>query len=239
MRKVRSYQLLIIAVALIILNVFLPRTATNAIDSRSMQKVKYEQLHSVDPNLPNAENITTSISMVDKLRIFGSGNYVPVDADAALNLTQNEAVSLAKASLKQYINCGLIYEIPHIVNYVQPYLLIAYDNRELYYIAWRISLIGPANTRLNVAIDDETGIILAMEYHSDIRDSIQLSNEEIYNRLETISNVYFKSLGITNAIHQPKGGYSDLMYKIGNGADGYAMVNICKYNNGFEIDLLQ
>lgn len=202
MKKLKSVCIFLMAAAVIILGALLPVITGMIQDHTTMGNIDYgdiNKLHFELRDMTMAEKMclihdSTSVEIIDD-----DQNGSVVDESESMIPERNSAgedlAAIFYKAIQPYIQNGLIIDDNYMDKYVVQHIL-AYDTDDpnISNIFWSINTISDPNGNiLNVIIDDQTGIAMALEY---ITTKPVYDNLSIEDLMWLCYQIYFDSMGV-------------------------------------------
>ena len=194
MRKVKNAFIILLAVLLLGTGGVLPMEAARLQDQTTTNVVRYESIDALQLKLEQAED-TMSMSFYEKLYLISNGEGIELP-DGELELSQENVLEMTNAALLPYMN--IFFGKPLDNDYLHYNKAMVYDARNparLYYFWYvEMSLDASYTDRIVVALDDESGKILAMEVTDP---DFNIDESYLQELQENLAALYFETLSLT------------------------------------------
>ncbi|MBQ8831487.1 MAG: hypothetical protein IJ017_07800 [Oscillospiraceae bacterium] len=187
MSKLKVFLTVIPALALICIGAFFPKIIAKFLDIQNTGNASYNPIESV------RLEIKTDIPSLGKLAMLSSMDSNITISESKANMTTEEVMEAVYSGLQPYIDSQLLTYAEYEV-YMQPSLVQSSNNQNLQGIVWWVTISGEPSDYcfLDLAIDDETGQILRINYSvEDPTDNIG-GLEALY----ILSDIYFSGLSM-------------------------------------------
>lgn len=197
MRKLKIPVLVLITIALLIVGASLPAIAAAVQDQTIVNHSGFGEMESLELDFSDPE----VAPLLQKLALIRDGNFYTV-SPSKTNIGQSGIEQEVKDGLAPYYEAELIpynwkdYEFSAV-----PHLVYSATNEADYGIFWVVTLlVGENKDTVDMYIDDETGLILYIHYHS----SSALDLYTAWGYLEAFTNAYLTSTGLAEVISVPE-----------------------------------
>ena len=188
--KKRIAVLLLTVLPLILLGC-LPAFVSLLQDAETEKVVSYRELHSIAPYI--GEN-GSGLSFPQKLALINACEVSAI-TPALAAMTDQQVRDTATAGLQPFIDAGLIRAFPSREIQIIPFVAISPQDAQRYCLFWDVRIIDVGTDSFGIVslyIDDETGMILFMDY-SDFFSSEDLpSQDEADPLLEQFATIWLK-----------------------------------------------
>ena len=236
MSKVKVFLTVTLALALICVGAFFPKITARFLDLRNAGNASYNPITSV------RLEIKTDIPSIGKLAMLCNMDSNIEISESKATMTASEVMEAVYSELQPYIDSQLLTYSEYEV-YMQPSLVQSSNNQNLQGIVWWVTISGdPSNySFLDLAIDDETGHILRINYSiEDPTDNIS-GLEALY----VLSDIYFSGLDMnyyeSYAVSDLEDTYVGdnavaIRYRFGDVVYGEVNVDMYVYEHGFYME---
>lgn len=237
MGKLKGFFAVVLALALIIAGAYFPKavslfldwTNTGNVYSNSIASIRFE----LDKDIPS----------IGKLAILGRYDGSIELGESKASMSRAEVMAAVYKGIQPYIDKNMMHYSEQEVH-LYPCLIYVQDDKDLQNIVWFAEVTGdPANyTFLQVAVDDETGKILACSYTYEDNEGYIVGAEAI----AVFADIFFTGLDI----HDYKQAVvSDLehayvgenvhatRYRFGDAIYGEVNVDLYVHEHGFYVEL--
>lgn len=200
MKKLKSVCIFLAAATVIILSALLPVLVGMIQDQTTMGSIDYGEINKLHFELRD-------MTMAEKMLLIYDSATVEINSDSQnSSMVEREEMSSKNSShenisaifykaIQPYIQNGLIRDDHYMDKYEAEHFL-AYDteNPNISNIFWLINTISTAtDSELNIAIDEQTGTAIAIEY---ITQQPVYSNKSLEELMWLCYQTYFDSMGV-------------------------------------------
>ena len=236
MSKVKYVPVLLAALALIFLGAFLPRLVAAAGDEAILGKAGFDQMQSMEFELHK------NIPSMGKLAMMANLNSaVEIQASKA-SMTEQEAMEASRSALRAYVDAGLLAEYSEWQVTTRAYLASGGTANGVFWIV-EVYTDAEALRCIQTIVDDETGALLGVRAEDQQYRGSELRTEYMY----MAADLFFSGLGIDSyssfAEDELKGdsekGNTALRYRFGDAVYGEVNVDVCVWQYGFYVEVLQ
>ena len=191
MGKLRSVFMILLSAALIAAFAFFPKILSHVLDREHLSSPDYKPIN------PVQLEIRQELSLVEKLAVITHTDLMLDIPETKAFMTRQQVLDTAYKALAPYVDTMLIssfsenFETRLVLCQVQ-------SDPELQTVVWLLSAVhDPPNapeqfTSLGLAIDDDTGKILAIDYTREAYRTELLGQDA----LDVFADIYFSGLGI-------------------------------------------
>lgn len=218
-------------------------------DALTAGQVQYADVDSLQLTL---EERRQQLNIQEKMGLILNGTGAEVTSEVT-KMNGAQVLETLYAQLEPYSAFGLFVQPDN--DYLEFYPVMVYDEADpqRYAFCWHIDMSFDAGEgdSLTVALDDETGKILALEY---IDPSMQNPGKVLWEFQDAIQAIYFGNLGLTPVEAMPidtEGILGGSMESVNDAGDSHVMmrylladeqygqvsVECCVHTNGFYIYL--
>ena len=222
MGKVKNALAILLAIILLAGGSLLPVAAARFQDKTTTNVVRYENIEALQLRLE--ENVM-SVTFYEKLRLITNGAAIEIP-DGEVELPKEGILEMTNAALLPYMN--LFFGKPLDNDYLHYIKYMVYDEsnpaRLCYFWHVEMSLDASYTDHIVVALDDESGKILAIEVADP---DFNIDESYLQELQENLAALYFESLGLSPALAWPV--YVDAASERGDGnlcvAAGYQLTD--------------
>lgn len=210
MGKLKNPIFLLITVLVLAACSALPRIVAAVQDSTAVNSIHYSSMQSVALELSEEQ---ASLTIFEKLSLIGKGYFYDLAEDKAA-MTQTDVTEAVKTNLGPYYYLDLVpYNWSDYEMKAAPYFVYGTENSETYCIIWVVSISWGSNkedySSLDLYVDDDTGKILYVHYHS----AASLSMYTLDAYVTAFCDAYFDSLGMDDLLDNPNAYDVTLLYE--------------------------
>lgn len=170
MRRIRNILIVLLAAAILCGCAVLPRIVAEIQDGALLNVLSYGQMNPVKLELSQEEAQTGSgLNIMEKLAIYRNGNSFYPGEDYPTVHTKEEILAFAEKALSTYRDAGLIREDmeANMMDEYQPVMMFHSSAPGKLFAIWYVTMWNyDCGSFLGMAIDDETGQVLLMDYAS-------------------------------------------------------------------------
>lgn len=197
MKKWKIPLLILITVVLLVVGAFLPDIASAGQDHVHVAQVGFSEIESLKLDFSNSQSMG---ALLKKLTLVRDGSFYSVSSSKT-KLPREKMEQTVKEALALYYQEELIpYNWTGYSFSAVPHLVYNGNDSGIYGIFWVITIHWTdIDDDLTLFLDDETGLILYIHYGS----AIPLENYTPQDYLDTLSNTYFTSTGISEIVADP------------------------------------
>lgn len=197
MHKLKTVLILLLTAALIAGGAVLPRIVSSATDEASIGKEEISPIHSVELEVVETEE-RESASMARKLILLQDMYVLPLTEEEA-SMGAAEAIAAAEIAMEEYTAAGIFqwFDVDSVS--AEPFIGIDPRDMDNYNIYWTVYFdMGeePYGTLL-LYIDDETGVVLHIEYNRYDSFTMEGVWEANWAVMDAFTDVYFRQLGMS------------------------------------------
>jgi len=191
----KTWLLVLVTVALLLLCAALPVIAASIQDSATVDQYGYSDMESLELDF------TTSMSLLGKLALIRDGTYYAVSPTETV-IRQSGIEQVVKNGLNLYYEASLVpYNWKNYEFTAQPHLVNSPADMDGYAIIWVVSIYWPdMDSVLELYVDDETGLILYLHYNAG--QPLDVYTTRGY--LDALSNAYLESTGLAAVLEDPE-----------------------------------
>lgn len=162
MGKLKTAIVLMLTLCLIVVCALLPVMVGAIQDSSAKNHAGHTAIKSVALNISSAQSLST----VEKLILLNNNNSYTISEKEA-KMTATQALSCVQTHIEHYIDAGLLpyLEAPYSEYQTTPALCID-DTTQAHCVVWAVHIENSGSNLLTAIVDDDTGIILSIEFHS-------------------------------------------------------------------------
>lgn len=194
MRELKNLLILLITLGLLVLGANLPGLVAALQDSATAGSAGYSDIQPVSLDLSGERRY---LSPVEKLRLLGQYNNIPITAGQAA-MTEDDVYATVIAQMDRYAAAGIFEWFEMTSQMAQPFLCVDPQDPSRYNIFWTVTLVNEKEPfqSLIVDMDDETGTICAIRY--DLYGTYDVNGvwERSYQVLDAVATVYLNGLGV-------------------------------------------
>ncbi len=246
MRKAVNLLLLGCSVAVTVLCAFLPRLALDAVDRKNQNRSATAPLPAV--TFPSQQPVTHEAHL-QKMLLLNSMYSIPVSPQSA-ELTEQEAITAAEEKLQDYLNAGLFSDFDFENRCAEAYLGIAPYNADRNGIFWSISFSDEiaSDDSILVWLDDTTGKILYISYHSPNAAAVDYDSGNHAKRAAALAAIFFGQLDVDTEAYQAytpsveqehaEYGYVKFCYTLKLSDNTQPVIQFLLFRDGFEIQCI-
>jgi len=199
MRKVKNALIVLLTLILLAVGSLLPAAAAHFQDSKTTNVVQYDNIEALQLKL---EEEMPSMTFHEKLQLLSNGVGVEV-TDANTRLKEEDIMEATYVALVPYME--LFFGKPLDNDFFQYNVAMCYDETDptRYYYYWHVQLSLDASYTdgISVILDDETGMLLAVETY----DPEWMIEETYHQELETaLAATYFGEWGVNPEMAWPR-----------------------------------
>lgn len=196
MRKWKNAAAVLFAACIIAAGAALPKLLSSFQDDAAIGQIHYETI----PNVMLHIRSNDAYDPFKKLAMMGrmDGGLEIFEGMASMSLEEAEA--RAMTILRSYMDAGLVQEFEPVIHDSWCMLATVTLDPSLNGIYWMVTVVSADDynyAQLDLAIDDESGVALAVSFASER----SLSAVERRENLDTFTELYFTSLGIPDYAH--------------------------------------
>ena len=191
MRKLRSVFLVLLSTALIAAFAYFPKILSRFLDWEHFSGPEYTPMN------PVQLEIRQELSPIEKLAVITQADLVLDIPETKAFMNRQQVLDAACNALAPYTDTTLISSFSENFE-MRLALFQMQSNPELQTVVWLLSAVhDPPNapeqfTSLGLAIDDDTGKILAIDYTREAYRTELLGQEA----LDVFAEIYFSGLGV-------------------------------------------
>ena len=199
MRKVKNAVIILLTLVLLAVGSLLPAAVSRFQNNRIANVVQYENVEALQLEL---EEETPSMTFCEKLQLLSNGVGVEV-TDASTKLKEEDIMEATYVALVRYMELFFGKSLDN--DFFQYDIAMCYDEMDptRYFYFWHVqlSLDTSYTDGISVILDDETGMLLAVEMYDP-----EWAIDETYHReLETaIAATYFGEWGVNPEMAWPR-----------------------------------
>jgi len=196
MAKWKNMVLLILAACIIAAGAALPRILSSFQDDAALGQIHYETVPNIMLQIRGEEPATPLKKLAMMARMDGGLEL----SESMASMNSAEAQSRFYEIMQSYIDTGLINAFDPVVYESRCMLVSVTTDPSLNGIIWMATLISGDDqnfAQFDVAIDDETGDLLAVSYTGD--RVFSEGERDLY--LSVFPNLYFTSLGMEDYVY--------------------------------------
>lgn len=185
MGKLKTVIILIVTLCLIVVCALLPVIIGTIQDSSAQNHAGHTAIRSVALNISSAQGLST----VEKLILLNNNNSYTISEKEA-KMTAMQALSCVKTHIEHYIDAGLLpyLEAPYSEYQTTPALCID-DTTQAHCVVWAVCIENSGSNLLTAVVDDETGIILSIEFQS-YEQRYDLTVEEKMYHMDVFTDLF-------------------------------------------------
>jgi len=184
----------ILAVTLLLLLAFacLPMLVSAILDAEKTPS--YNDIRSVKLDISQEGQ---DLGFTDKLILLGNAQTVDIDQDQAV-MTEAEVAAAVSKFLQKLENAGIYAPFSPTHTSYQPKLMYDLSDSARYTVVWTVTMTNKKapNQSLMLDVDDQTGVILCVNYSIYRSFSMDGVWERNRNLADRFSELYFEQLGI-------------------------------------------
>lgn len=194
MTKLKNALLILLAAALVAAGAVLPSAVSHFRDRNEVGKVTYTDMPSLQLSLTHE----SGLDLFEKLVLLSWDLETLVLSSQEARMTAKEVTKAAYAGVQPYLDMGLLGRIPEDYTFsCQPMLVYPSENSKQYFVLWLVEMsLDAGNESWNLAIDDETGKVLLLEF---VTQYMQWEKEELYALSEVIVATYLEALALDDS----------------------------------------
>ena len=238
MYKLKNSLMVLLAICIIVGCAVLPAAVTEFQDKFSWEQLKYDQISSIELDFSQKE---TGLPTLGKLELLQ--DCVAMERlESEASKTKEEILAALEAGLQPYIDQNLLPDDDGLtVASVIPTLVYNPEDPTENMMLWCIELTNPEETYSYVSaiVDDESGHILALDFHSDGDFMLGQDWESFCIHLaETFFSALELEFPSEDWLYNPtfvhgEPEYLEVKYSFGDLAYGEVLVTFSIYPNGF------
>lgn len=194
MAKLKTGAILLLTLLIIAAVACLPKITATVLDEKRMGEASFHQVQSIQLEIHEKMPSLGRLAMIN--RMDGVIELSESLAEKSASMAPEEVEEAALAALEPYIAAGLMQPFQKWNSEIRPLLGQGVDNPELVGIFWDVTFeIESAPEEFyyaNLAIDDETGKLLLINYTS----TYPIVETDRENLLEKFAEIYFTELDI-------------------------------------------
>lgn len=250
MTRLRTILILLLSVALVVLFAWLPQIVASVSDVFTGSQSGTVPMEALQTTLPQENPEEDAIW---QLLSMARGMYtVPMDTEQA-TMTREEVEQTVAGHLREYYDAGILPEFEISYMDIEPFLGVPMEGGTTYFgIFWSVTLAntGDPYHYLFLHMDDATGKIIYINYETygvetaTYESLYDEENEAASQRLNTLSDIFFRQLGYSDAADYARAtgvgydyrplddGVASLTYSFGDAEYGEIGVTFYTYANG-------
>lgn len=192
MGRMKQLLLIIPVIAILVVCAFLPGITLGLMDRVNLNTSAAAPIQSIQ--LTPEENGELGPEYFFQKLLLQKNIYDTISlSPEAASLTDREALDTVIKQLQEYYYAELIPQLDFMDYSAKPFLQFGLDNTGS--ISWLVSL-GSDGDSVLVLLDDATGKILQLSYHTSAHTSAKYPPDDCYSRVEALANIFFGQLGI-------------------------------------------
>ena len=189
MGKCRSFFAVVITVFLLALGAVLPVLVTALQDHTVQNSIGYADSSAVVLDLSTEQSLST----VEKLILLNQSNsYIISENETKMSASQ--ALSCVQAHIAHYTDAELLPAMDDSQHQIVPAICID-DATQAHCVIWAVYLEYNNTDLLTAIVDDETGIILSVDYQV-FEQRFDISTERYKHKLEAFMEIYLSQLDL-------------------------------------------
>lgn len=185
MGKLKSAIILMLTLCLIVVCALLPVIVGAIQDNSAKNHLGHTAIRSVALNISSARSLST----VEKLILLSNNNSYTISEKEA-KMTASQALSYVQSHIDHYIDAGLLpyLEAPYSKYQTIPALCID-DTTQAHCVVWAVCIENSGSNLLTAVVDDETGIILSIEFQA-YEQRYDLTVEEKMYHMDVFTDLF-------------------------------------------------
>lgn len=239
MRKVKISIAVFLTLTLLAAGAYFPNIVSHILDWQHNGAASYNPIASVRLEIKKDVPSLGRLAMMCRM-----DRYIELTEGMA-SMTKEEVMTAVCDGLTPYVDAQLMeYLMEYSENDIElyPCLIQVPDLPDLQGVVWLVTVTSPnAASYLDMAIDDETGHILGINYTCDAEMNAMTGVEA----LNVFADIFFSSLGIEDYWYFAETNWEygyvgenayNVRYSFGDRVYGEININLCVYKHGFFVE---
>lgn len=190
MGKYKTAVAVIFTVCLLVLGAVLPVLVTALQDHTTQNRTGYADSTAVVLEFSAEHHLST----VEKLILLNQSNSYTISENET-KMTAEQALSCVQGHIAQYTDAELLPSLDYSQCQSIPAICID-DATQAHCIIWAVYIENNDTDLLTVIVDDETGVILSVDYQA-FEQRFDLTSERYHHKIETFMEIFLSQLELS------------------------------------------
>lgn len=187
MGKYKTVVAVVFTVCLLFLGAFLPVLVTALQDHTTLNRTGYADSTAVVLEFSTRHNLST----VEKLILLNQSNSYTISENET-KMTAEQVLSCVQTHMAQYTDAELLPPLDYSQCQSVPAICID-DATQAHCIIWAVCIENSDTDLLTVIVDDETGVILSVDYQA-FEQNLDLTSERYHHKIEAFMEIFLSQL---------------------------------------------